>query len=54
MMGNLLVTGPEEFETKYLAYGSFRYPTSTALMRDMAASVSVPWTVASWAVAAAL
>jgi len=42
MMGSLLVTGPDAFDTKYRANGSLRYPTSTALMRDTAASVSVP------------
>ena len=49
MMGNLLVEGPGLCRTRCSTNGSSRYPKSTALRRDKAASVSVPWMMASWA-----
>jgi len=49
MMGSLRVGGPGAvFCARNSAKGSSRYPSSTALSRDSAASVSVPWMVISW------
>lgn len=48
MIGRRRVAGPGGACTKSRANGSARYPSSTALKREMAASVSVPWIVVSW------